>query len=283
MQKTGKGKDPGVATSIISSFECEQRLRDQPEKSQFFQFMIPSLDDALDGFELGELIVLSGPTKNGKSLLFQTLTAGFLKSEIYSLWFSYEMPARQLLARFPVPLPFFYLPEKLDGRVLAWLEMYIQQAKDKYGCKIAFIDHLHFLVDMARSKNASLEIGTVIRGLKQIAIRQDIVIFLAAHMTKMPLDKTPSYNDLRDSSFIAQESDVVLMLWRLREGQEYTNRATLKIEFSRRTGIFEKYIRVAKQDGYLRELTDDRGREAQKGNNRTSTVVDLRSARHNRV
>lgn len=241
---------------IISSYEYRNRLQaqDQDQAVQLKSF-IPSLDIALDGFELGELIVLSGPTKHGKSLFFQTLTNNFLEeSEIYSLWFTYELPPRQLFNRFP-KLPLFYLPEELEGHSLSWIGECIKQAKEKIECKAVFIDHLHYLLDLGRMKNTSLEIGAVIRGLKQLAIRYGVVIFLACHMKKTPNDREPNYDDIRDSSFVAQESDVAMMLWRCKEKNQYITAAKLKIETSRRTGIFEKIILLEKKEGLLYERT----------------------------
>jgi len=239
---------------IISSYEYQHRLQIQ-DKDQTIKLrsFIPSLDIALDGFEVGELIVLSGPTKSGKSLFFQTLTNNFItESQIYSLWFTYELPPRQLFNRFPA-LPLFYLPEELQGHSLSWIGECIKAAKEKVECKAVFIDHLHYLLDLGRMKNTSLEIGAVIRGLKQLAIKYQVVIFLACHMKKTPNDREPNYDDIRDSSFVAQESDVTMMLWRCKEKNEYTNTAKLKIETSRRTGIFGKKIPLEKKEGLLYE------------------------------
>ena len=243
-----------MAVKIISSYEYRDRLiAEDKNKTVRLKSFIPSLDIALEGFELGELIVLSGPTKNGKSLLFQTITNNLVtQCGIYSVWFTYELPPRQLFNRFP-QLPLFYLPEHLEGHSLTWLDDCIKKAIEKVSCKAVFIDHLHYLLDLGRMKNTSLEIGAVIRGLKQLAIKHEVVIFLACHMKKTPNDREPNYDDIRDSSFVAQESDVTMMLWRQKIDKIYTTEARLKIETSRRTGIFEKTIHLEKKEGLLYE------------------------------
>jgi replicative DNA helicase len=64
--------------------------------------------------------------------------------------------------------------------------------------------------------------------------------FIIAHLKKTRLDTAPDLEDLRDSSFIAQESDTVIMLWResKRERGEVTitNNVTLSVQANRRTG-----------------------------------------------
>ena len=127
----------------------------------------------------------------------------------------------------------------------------IKEAREKYGIRAVFIDHLHYLLDLGQVKNPSLEIGTVIRGLKRLAIDHDVIIFLAAHTTKLKDDKVPTADDIRDSSFVGQESDCVMILWRVKNLE---NVSRLKVEFHRRIGIINKTIDLVFHDGELREV-----------------------------
>ncbi len=211
---------------------------------------MPTLDRYCDGFRDGELIVISGPTKNGKTLLAQSLTMAFVKQQEFPLWFTYEVPARQFLSQFP-ELPLFYLPQKLKAHVLTWVEERIRESFEKYRTRIIFLDHLHYLFDMARVKSPSIEIGTVIRRLKTMAVDLGLCIFLLCHTTKGTRDDDLTYASIRDSSFVAQESDCVLLVQRYPEKSETA--AKISIEFHRRTGILEKLIDCHKQDGFLVE------------------------------
>lgn len=217
---------------------------------------LPQLDHLLEGFEAGELVVVSGPAKNGKSLFCQTLTCQFSRQGIITLWFSYELTLRQFIARFPGKLPDVCLPAKMTDNTLLWIEDRIQEGIEKFGIKVVFIDHLHFIVDMERLRNPSLEIGVVLRGLKHIAIKHGIVIFLVAHIGKVEDGKRPTAANLRDSSFLTQEPDTVLMIWRRKETKDGANdnRANVSVEMSRRTGVFNKKFQMVKVDGLLREV-----------------------------
>ena len=236
---------------VISGHEMALWLNEGRETVIKVKSMIPGLDQALDGgFEAGELYGTSGPTKAGKTLLCQTLTANFARQQYPSLWFSFEVPARQFLSQFP-ELPLIYLPAKLKAHALPWVEDRIAESFQKFRTRIIFIDHLHFLFDMARSRNPSLEIGTVIRKLKTLAVSQGFIIFLLCHTVKGKSESNLSYESIRDSSFISQESDSVLMIKRTPEKGE--NAARLRVEFHRRTGILEKVVDLIKIDGYLQE------------------------------
>jgi archaellum biogenesis ATPase FlaH len=241
---------------VISSHEMALKLQDRPESIVNIKSYIPSLDIAMDGFREGELIVLSGPTKQGKTLLGQSLTAAFVRQQYYPLWFSFEVPIRQFLSQFREPAPLFYIPEKLKPHALLWFEERVKESFEKYHTRIIFCDHLHYLIDLARIRNPSIEIGQIIRRLKSLAVSGEFVIFLLCHTTKGATEDNLSFESIRDSSFISQESDSVLMIKRTPQDGETT--ARLRVEFHRRTGVMERIIKLRKVNGYLVEQVDDR-------------------------
>ena len=234
---------------VISSYEMQLRIQNAKVPTFQINSGIPALDYYIEGFRGGELIAISGITKHGKTLLAQTLTMNFLKQKQQSLWFSYEVPVRDFLSKFP-EFPSLLLPARLKAYALDWLEERIMESFLKYHTRIIFIDHLHFLFDMAKAKNTSLEIGTVIRRLKKLAIDNEFVIFLLCH-TKKGKDDELSYDSIRDSSLVAQESDSVILMRRVPKINE--NAAQCKVEFHRRTGVMEKGFWMIKEKGLLYE------------------------------
>jgi len=240
---TYKGPD-----QIISSFDLSEQLK-YAKDMPVIKSKIPLLDYHLEGgFEAGELISLSGPPKTGKTLLLQSLTLNFLDQGYKSLWFQYEVTPKRFIEGFQ-DLPKFYLPQKLEAYDLPWIEKRILEAILKQGIKIVFIDHLHYLFDLIK-QNTSLQIGSVIRTLKQIAVKYNIVIFLACHMKKVTFDKEPSDEDIRDSSLIGSESDTVLIIWRV---PKTDTEAILKLRYARRSGARDRKIKLVKIDGVLRQ------------------------------
>lgn len=240
---------------VISSFEMELEQSKNKTTEIVIRSGLPSLDRALEGgFQTGELYAISGQTKQGKTLLAQSITRNVYMSQNFALWFSYEVPARQFLNQFP-ELPLFYMPKKLKNADMKWLEERILESFAKFHTRLVFIDHLHFLFDLFKSRNPSLEIGTVIRKLKTIAVDNDLIIFLLCHTSKAGGDAV-TYQSIRDSSFVAQESDSVFMVARTprnKAGQPTPNDAALRVEFHRRTGVLEYRIKMHKAGGYLCE------------------------------
>ena len=244
---------------VISSHEMSLQFQEKPDSVINVKSFIPSLDTAMDGFRDGELITISGPTKQGKTLLGQSLTVAFVKQQYYPLWFSFEVPARQFLNQFH-KLPLIYMPQKLKPHALDWFEERVHESFEKYHTRIIFIDHLHFLVDLARIRNPSLEIGQIIRRLKSLAVSGEFVIFLLCHTKMGSSEENLSFESIRDSSFISQESDSVLMI--KRTPQDGENTARLRVEFHRRTGVLERIVKLIKVNGYLGEIEnkEDRNR-----------------------
>jgi replicative DNA helicase len=167
-----------------------------------------------------------------------------------------------------------------------WLKKHCQEAKDKHGCKIVLIDHLHFLVDMNTKQNMSLNIGAFMRKLKQeIAIRLGMGVVRIAHQAQSREGDKASIYAIRDSSFVAQEADSVIIVTRRKNyGQDEKEKlkkkygedkflsvikpedegdiddpysagfAIVTIERTRRTGIFEAKKLFQKVGHFLQEV-----------------------------
>ena len=61
---------------------------------------IPTLSKALEGFERGELIAITAPPGNGKTMLARTLCMDMIKQKYKCLYLSYELTYSQLLRMF---------------------------------------------------------------------------------------------------------------------------------------------------------------------------------------
>lgn len=234
LMKPYEGADQVVSSDIIA-----QRLSAEDNEEKMFSG-IRGVDDVLRGFRPGQLVVISAPTKSGKTAFCMQLTKQL--EDMNPLWFSYEETAEELCRRYVEAgqdVPRFYTPSELRGNTPQWIELKIIEAVAKYGTRIVFIDHLHFIVQ--RNENMATEIGFLVRELKTMARRWNVVIVLAAHIKKTDMERQPSLDDLKDSSAIAQDADTVIFLWREAKRNErqqvvITNNVNLSIQANRRFG-----------------------------------------------
>jgi replicative DNA helicase len=102
------------------------------------------------------------------------------------------------------------------------------------GCQILFFDHLHYL---ARSVTHSQEeIGVIVNNFKRAAVRTNIHAVLISHVVKnVRRDRIPSPGDLKGSSFIEQDADMVIAVWR--DMERDTGEVLLKIWKNRNRGF----------------------------------------------
>lgn len=243
-------------------------LKENPVHQVKFDTGFKDLDKLVDGVCGGEVIVVSGKIKNGKTLLLQSLTHNFQQQEIVSTWFSYEVMAPQFLSQMPAStLTGFTMPDVITDNAMTWIRDRLEETKLKHNARIAFIDHLHYLFDLGSGRNPSLEIGAVVRSLKRMAIDLNIVIFLVCHVAKIPMGDEATEANLRDSSLVAAEADSTWMVTRLLnkkeyddDPDEYSDITKVSVRNHRRTGVMAKSIRLIKR-GFLLEQYSEYGEE----------------------
>jgi replicative DNA helicase len=224
---------------LVSSLEIAERMQTRPPQ-QFFKTGFSGLDKILGGFLPKQLIVISAATKSGKTSFCIDITS-HLKA-YNPVWLPFEESAEELIQKFldrKESPPLFYTPERMIGNTLMWVEKKIIEAKAKYDSKVCFIDHLHFIVPFSAERQ-DLAIGQTMRELKRMAKQWNVVVVLIAHLKKTKMDTQADLEDLRDSSFIAQEADTLLMLWRQTKRENgrvvITNNVNVSVQANRRTG-----------------------------------------------
>ena len=225
---------------LISSLDILKRIQTEPEEERF-ETGIKGLDTILKGFRKNQLIVLAAPTKSGKTSFCVELTIRL--ENLNPVWVPFEESAEELVRKFHErneQPPLFYTPQNITGNTTVWIEKRVIEGKVKYGSKIFFIDHLHFIVPFS-SDRLDTRIGQAMRELKAIAKKHEVIIVLVAHLKKTNMTLSPTLEDLRDSSFIAQEADTVMMLWRKTHRDDdgemvIGNETLLSVQANRRTG-----------------------------------------------
>jgi len=243
--RTYQGED-----EVVSWKDIAEDLKTRPEEKKIMTGY-KELDDILSGFRHKQLIVVSAATKSGKTSFCIEMTSRM--KEYNPMWLPFEEPAEELILKFldrKEDPPHAFSPKTMKGNTLTWVEKKIIEAKAKYDSQIVFIDHLHFIIQMG--ENMSQQIGITMRELKRLAVKWNVVIILIAHLKKTKMEEQPTLEDLRDSSFIAQEADTVIMLWRETKkelGQVIiTNNVNISVQANRKTGKTGN-VKMIFQDG----------------------------------
>lgn len=219
----------------------------------------PVMNEWIGGVVPGELIVLGGLPKSGKSTLMKTLIRNFSMQGRPPLVFSFEEQMRQFFETFDNKSKdiLFYMPQELKAYDVNWIVERSYEGRDKVGTDIVMIDHGHFLFEMS-STNNSLDIGDCARKLKRMAVDEGMVVFLIWHLKKPQEEPTLENLDksmLRDSGMLACELDTLIFNHREVKSNNIcqTDEGWLKVDCTRRTGVYKRSVPITKIGNYFEE------------------------------
>ncbi|MEL7059208.1 MAG: DnaB-like helicase C-terminal domain-containing protein [Acidobacteriota bacterium] len=199
------------------------------------------------GLHGGELGIVAGPTGHGKSVVGLYLAAHTaLTLQVPTAIFSLEMSAGQVAERILAAWTGVGLSEMRAGRLsdaaMNMLYAAEKQLKDAPlhicddmrgltptrvaaecrglkadgGLGLVVVDYLQLLEADGRYANRNLEIGSISRSLKQLAVELEVPVVALSQLSRGqrgPLE-APQLKDLRDSGALEQDADFVLFVQR---------------------------------------------------------------------
>ena len=236
----------------IADVAAEQHI----DQTDIYPLQMPCFDKVImGGVSPGDLVVVAGQSGHGKTSLVQDWTLSLVRGEKKpkSLWFSYEVLPTHLWTKFQemgmTREDCAFIPCKNTSGNVAWVEAKIKEGKEKFGIKMVMIDHLGFLLPKTSgilgskmSPNYSSFLTQVVRDLKSIALKEEVIIFLPVHMRRAEKgSKRSDMDDIKDSSGIGQEADLVFLIERERDrdanAQSYFTSVTkITLAKNRKTG-----------------------------------------------
>lgn len=231
---------------LVWSHDLLQELETRP-KENLHPTGVKLLDEVIGGFKEQQLITIGADTGHGKTSmgLFLVDKLSALNPLVIPLEQSNEELISQRLSN-GYSVPQFLSPRSLADRVtVEWIEERVVEGIAKYNTKLVLIDHLGYINDYGkngefRGENTAYRIGQVMKGLKNIAKKWNVIVMLLVHISQHDEGKPPSREDIKNSSDIAQESDMVILLWRKnslkKKVRVYQNKTMLSIQKNRRTG-----------------------------------------------
>ena len=198
--------------------EWRQIARDTEERNGQVRGIstgIKGLDEMLEGFEPGEMMILTGHTKHGKSRLAANIAKNVANQGKTVFYVNTEMTKLQMGRRFNSMLG----DQKLSGKIILndqaglsynnVLQM-MERMKEK-GADLVIVDHLHFF---SRSIDQQTnEISKIAKDFKDAAVELEIPLIMLCHLQQADTKKKPTLQMIKNSSSIAQDADIVVAVW----------------------------------------------------------------------
>jgi replicative DNA helicase len=213
------------------------------------------LDSMLTGLHPGELIIVGARPAMGKTSFAMNIAeyAAVNKGKTVAV-FSLEMPREQIMMRLlcsvakvnmqhvrkgllddgewnrlagalgPIANAKLYLDDTAGLRP-GQLRSRCRRLMMDHGLDLVLVDYLGLMHSDRPIENRVLEVGSISRELKAIALELKVPVIACAQLSranKDRVDKRPVLSDLRDSGSIEQDADVVMFLHR----EDYYNPET---------------------------------------------------------
>lgn len=182
----------------------------------------PSIDALTKGFVGGELIIVAGKTSYGKTTICMNIASRVALQGKRVLFVTLEMTHAELTSRY-----MFINGGETDNFLtvaantvfqendeLNWQDIdgLIANAKRQLDVDLVVIDHLHYFT--RELDNVAEDLGRITKELKKNAGRHNIPVILISHVRKTMQNAAATMDDLRGSSYMAQDADIVLMVGR---------------------------------------------------------------------
>lgn len=206
--------------SIVDLEEWRQVARDSvgtDSKLRGMSLGYENLDALTEGLEAGEVMILTGHTKHGKSKLAANIAWNVAEAGGNVMFINTEMTKLQVARRMNgmdhqnnPTRGHIYLNDRADLEYKDAIAI-MERAKEM-GCDLVIVDHLHFF---SRSvENQVNELSKITKEFKEAAVQLDIPLILLCHLQQGDTSKRPSLQTLKGSSSIAQDADIVITVWR---------------------------------------------------------------------
>lgn len=227
---------------LVWSDDLLEEIKKRPV-TKGYEMGMNKLDTLIGGFRPQQLVTISGHSKHGKTgwAMFSMEKL----EETNPVMIPLEQSNEELIMQRHEngqSIPRFLSPRKLASRVtLDWIEERIIEGIAKHNTKLVVIDHLGYIDnDSQHKENLAYRIEMTMKGLKNLAKKWNVAILVLVHISQHDESHPPTLQDLKGSSSILQESDLVIMLWRKNRLENkvrlYDDKTMVSVLANRRTG-----------------------------------------------
>lgn len=200
---------------VVSFKELEEAMANEPPAVKVL-CKYESLNKLIDGFRYEQLIVLSAQEKTGKTSFAIELVDSMAGQN--PCFFLFEQSAQEIIRQRKErgqEVPHGYAPKKNIDNRWDWIEKRMMESMVKYGSRVFVIDNVDWLEkEYGYNQRTDEVMRDLLLKIKNFCKQWEVIIFLIAHVKKVPMQDIPQPDDIKDTSAFKQIADIVLILWR---------------------------------------------------------------------
>ena len=200
---------------VVSFKELETLMENEPPAVKV-ETKYGGLNGLIDGFRYEQLVVLSAQEKTGKtSFAIELIDSMEGQNPCY---FLFEQSAQEIIRQRKErgqEVPHGYAPKKNVDNRWEWVEKRMMESMVKYGSRVFVIDNVDWLEkEYGYNQRTDEVVKDLLLKIKNFCKQWEVIIFLIAHVKKVPMQDIPQPDDIKDTSAFKQIADMVLILWR---------------------------------------------------------------------
>lgn len=233
--------------NVVSFKELEELMGSEPPAIKIHT-KYARLNELIDGFRYEQLVVLSAQEKTGKTSFAIELVDSLDGQN--PCYFLFEQSAQEIIRQRKErgqDVPNGYAPKKNIDNRWDWIEKRMMESMVKYGSRVFVIDNVDWLEkEYGYNQRTDEVMRDLLLKIKNFCKQWEVIIFLIAHVKKVPMQEIPQPDDIKDTSAFKQIADIVLILWRKTKEEKVegtktkapyrTNETLLWVAENRQTG-----------------------------------------------
>lgn len=214
-------KEVGMTKTVTFGDMYETAIDRQKHFNKYegFGTGLPYFDQATMGFRGGELIIIAAPSNFGKTMVAMNIVANIAANTLKKVvMITMEMTPAEVSTRLYNMIDIAD-HETLKQNFIIQTELtvsaeHVKAIVRKHKPDILLIDHLGFLSKQEPSSEERTQIDTAMAKIKRLAIQENIPIIMISHVskTRSGANNEATVSDLKGSSAIEQDSDIVFMI-----------------------------------------------------------------------
>lgn len=248
---------PDDIRSMLLEYLDDLEARMEGKVDPGIQTRWEQLNDLTGGLPNGNLIMVGGERGGGKSILAQNLAEDCMASGKRVVWFSYEMPRREILSRLiassgTVPASVLFRPavhrptlqhtEAISGVIKSLTDANLLRLRNsplgvadiRLDCLretrdgqvgLIIVDYLQLVPPDKAIANREQQVATISRSLRALALELDVPVVALSQLNRE--------GDSRESMAIEQDASIVLKLQYRDDVERQDGNALLRVDKNR--------------------------------------------------